>query len=75
MKKILPVSLCLLFLLSACAPTALSSLASQVVDEQAVPPFSGEPFVAIHDNVPDFKESELVTQSYETYAPLDKLGR
>ena len=75
MKKILPVSLCLIFLLSACAPAPLSSLASQVIDEQAVPPFSGEPFVAIYDNVPDFKESELVTQSYETYAPLDKLGR
>ena len=75
MKKILPVSLCLLFLLSACAPALLSSLASQVIDEQAVPPFSGEPFAAIHDNVPDFKESELDTESYETYTPLDELGR
>ena len=56
MKKILPVSLCLLFLLSACAPAPLSSLASQVIDEQAVPPFAGEPFVAIHDNVPEFRE-------------------
>lgn len=41
-----------------------------------IPAFDGETaYVAINDNVPDFEESELVTKSYEKYAPLDALGR
>ena len=41
-----------------------------------IPAFDGKTaYVAINDNVPDFKESELVIESYEKYAPLDALGR
>ncbi len=40
-----------------------------------VPPFSGEPFVAIRDNEPDFKPSDLTAKCFEEYAPLDRLGR
>lgn len=41
-----------------------------------VPPFDGETaYVAIRNNVPDFKESQLVKESYESYASLDLLGR
>lgn len=41
-----------------------------------VPAFDGETaYVVINDNTPDFKESDLVTKSYETYAPLDAMGR
>lgn len=41
-----------------------------------IPAFDGETaYVAINDNKPDFEKSELVTESYETYAPLDALGR
>lgn len=43
---------------------------------EEIPAFDGETaYVAINDNVPDFDESELVTKSYEEYAPLDSLGR
>ena len=41
-----------------------------------IPAFDGKTaYVVINDNVPEFKESDLVTESYETYAPLDALGR
>ncbi len=41
-----------------------------------IPAFDGETaYVAINDNKPEFEETELVTQSYERYAPLDSLGR
>ena len=40
-----------------------------------VPAFAGEPFVIIHDNVPEFSQEDLTTDSYEYYAPLDSLGR
>lgn len=43
------------------------------VDE--VPDFIGEPYVKIKDNIPDFKDSELKTTSYEVYSELDEFGR
>ncbi|MBO5837563.1 MAG: DNA/RNA non-specific endonuclease [Oscillospiraceae bacterium] len=47
-----------------------------VISLDEIPAFDGETaYVAINDNVPDFEESELVTKSYEKYAPLDALGR
>ena len=41
-----------------------------------IPAFDGKTaYVAINDNVPNFKESDVITTSYEEYAPLDALGR
>lgn len=40
-----------------------------------VPEFSGEPYVVIRDNEPEFKASDMVSESYEEYAQLDFLGR
>lgn len=40
-----------------------------------VPEFSDEPYVIINNNIPDFKDADLVTHAYENYAPLDTLGR
>ena len=42
---------------------------------QDVPAFSGEPYVVINNNEPEFSEEELVAESYEYYSPLDALGR
>lgn len=40
-----------------------------------IPAYSGEAYVTINDNVPEFSEEELVTTSFETYSNLDSLGR
>lgn len=40
-----------------------------------IPGFSGEPYVAVNDNVPGFTADELTTSSYEYYSDLDALGR
>ena len=42
---------------------------------QDVPPFSGEPYVVINDNKPEFTEDDLTTEAYELYSELDRLGR
>ena len=42
---------------------------------QDVPAFSGEPYVVINDNQPEFTEEDMTADSYEYYAPLDMLGR
>ena len=49
------------------APTAVS-----VLD---VPEFSGEPYVVLNGNEPDFTDKEKTTESYEHYSDLDSLGR
>ena len=40
-----------------------------------VPDFSGEPYVLVNDNQPDFAPEEITTASFEQYSPLDHLGR
>ena len=41
-----------------------------------VPAWTGEEaYTAVHGNVPYFTEDELTDESFETYAPLDGLGR
>lgn len=40
-----------------------------------VPAYSGETYVEVNDNQPEFTEEELTTVSYEDYSELDELGR
>ncbi len=40
-----------------------------------VPASSGDPYIAINKNVPEFTEDEITTESFEEYAQLDELGR
>ena len=40
-----------------------------------VPAFSGEAFVVINDNEPEFQEDALKPEAYEFYSELDAYGR
>ncbi len=40
-----------------------------------IPAFSGTPYVVLNDNEPEFTAEDMVTESYETYSPLDEFGR
>lgn len=40
-----------------------------------LPPYDGNIFVVIDDNVPGFTEEEITEVAYETYSELDLLGR
>lgn len=51
----------------------VQSLTAIYLDE--LPPFSGEPYVAVNGNAPSFLPGEMTTSSYEVYSPLDSLGR
>lgn len=51
----------------------LDSESCVTVDD--VPAYSGEPYVEVNDNQPEFTEEELTTVSYEDYSELDELGR
>ncbi len=41
----------------------------------AVPEYSGEPYVTLNNNVPYFKDYEIISGSFEYYSDLDELGR
>lgn len=51
------------------------SITQSKLDLNSIPNYSGNPYVAINNNVPYFVESELTTKSYESYGELDSLGR
>lgn len=44
-------------------------------DLASVPDYSGEPYVILNDNKPDFEESDLKAESFENYSDLDSLCR
>lgn len=46
-----------------------------IIDLQNIPAFSGSPYVEINGNAPGFTDADLTTTSFETYSPLDNLGR
>lgn len=47
----------------------------RIISLEDIPAYSGAPYVAINGNRPFFTEEDFTDCSYETYAPLDGLGR
>lgn len=67
-RALSPLILAIMLLLSACSAGSTYSLDS-------IPEYSGEPYVAVNDNEPDFSEEDLTTTSFESYSELDDFGR
>lgn len=42
---------------------------------QGIPWYTDSPFAVVNNNIPDFKNSDYTTTSYEHYSDLDSLGR
>lgn len=80
-----PVALCVLMIIAAGAARVLLArpgaplLASGTLEEGAsldnLPEFSGTPFVVLGDNIPEFPPGDLDSEPFESYSPLDGLGR
>lgn len=78
MKKLLKTLLPLALL--CCAALAAYTQRDMLLPDQSfsledIPEFSDQPYVVLEDNQPDFDRENLPTESYETYSPLDGLGR
>ena len=56
------------------APPATANTVNTVTID-AIPAYSGSAYVALSDNVPGFTDADMTTNSFETYSPLDSLGR
>ena len=48
---------------------------SSALSFEEVPAYSGTAFVTVHGNIPDFSISEITTDPYVAFSPLDSLGR
>lgn len=86
MRKLFIAASLYMALLTGCAsaangnatslPTkAEASVSVSDVSVSEIPEFSGEPYVVLNDNIPDFSEEDMTTTSFETYSDLDSLGR
>lgn len=49
--------------------------ASVPISPEDIPEYSGEPYVILNNNLPDFTEEDKTTASFEIYGDLDSLGR
>ena len=54
---------------------SLTTNSSSSIDLNSIPKYNGEEFVTINNNVPNFDDKDKTTTSFETYSPLDNLGR
>ena len=74
---LLPLLLAVAVGLAGCElniPTAPAASAAPVSLED-IPAYTGSPYIALNGNQPEFEEGDLSSESFETYSPLDSLGR
>ena len=48
---------------------------SETISVEEIPEYSGEPYIVIRDNIPDFSNEDITEESFEEYSELDALGR
>ena len=79
MKKIRLLSILLFSASLLCACTTPTNpnkeIDSETITLVNIPAYSGEPYVILNDNQPEFSNNDLTTSSYEYYSKLDLLGR
>ena len=52
-----------------------ASQSSESISPDSIPAYSGQPYVTVNNNIPDFTDADMQTTSYEDYSNLDSLGR
>ena len=85
-QYVIPVLLCIALLLAGCGQgtktvatavggTLQSESVQSAADLASVPEFSGDPYVILNQNEPEFPEEKWTTEAFEFYSDLDALGR
>lgn len=78
-KKLIVILFTILSVLfTACGELDAFSQSTQllaVVSVESIPEYSGEPYIVINNNEPNFNDSDMTTNSFESYSDLDSLGR
>ena len=68
------VFLCLLLALSLVCNLSVMA-AKEKITLNNLPDYSGEAYVELNDNVPDFSKKDMTSKAFEKYSELDDLGR
>ena len=85
MKRLVPILL-LLCILAGCAgeippaatpapPPVVTEEVSLAVSASGIPEYTGEKYVVLNNNIPEFDQELIEIGSYEYYSQLDQLGR
>lgn len=74
-RRVLPSLLVCCLAVGAYLSQPLSSPDAPQAAEETLPAYSGSPWTEVGDSQPDFDTSQLDGSSFETYSPLDALGR
>lgn len=69
-RLLVPLLLCLI--LSGCVEPIPEY---QTAELDSIPYYSGDPYVVVYDNLPDFPEEAKVAECFEEYGDLDALNR
>lgn len=77
MKRTKSVFLCLLMVLSVVWNLAVpaSAVQKEKITLLNLPAYSGEAYVELDGNVPNFDKSDMTTKAFEKYSELDEIGR
>lgn len=73
-KRLLTLLVLALLLLTGCSRLRPAE-APKEFSFSSVPAYTGEPYTAVNSNVPFFTEEEITAKGFESYGPLDKMGR
>lgn len=65
----------LVILVAAVFAIAQMLWGEEPVSLEDIPPYSGQPYVVLNENQPDFSLDDLTTEEFEIYSELDYLGR
>ena len=57
------------------ATTTVTTTSETIYNNDSIPDYTGSAYIAINENKPNFIDSDYSTTSFETYSPLDSLGR
>lgn len=79
LKKIIFIIISILMVLS-CGCGDLSGngnldYGDTYIDLESIPEYSGQRYIVLNDNIPDFTEEDLQQEPFEYYSELDKYGR
>lgn len=72
-KNIIFIILAVCIALSGCSIE--TGIYSPEISLDEIPEFSGQPYIVLEDNVPEFDDKDLPAESFEKYSLLDSLGR
>ena len=69
------IFICLIYINDNYNKTENINTNGNLISIDEIPEYSGEAYIEINNNIPNFKESDYTTEAFEDYSELDDYGR